>query len=259
MKAAGHEWGARYPSLNGRRVLITGGGSGIGEFIVEGFAEQGARVAFVDIDANGGEAVAARLSAGGLDVRFIRQDLKNVVASQAMIAGLIDEWGGIDILVNNAANDDRHSIDEVTPDYWDDRMAVNLRHVFFCAQAVAPSMKAAGKGAIVNLGSISWHLALPDLALYQTAKAAIEGMTRSMARDWGAHGIRANCVIPGAVKTPRQMALWHDDEEEAKMLAQQCLKTRVLPQDIAAMVMFLASDDARLCSGHTYFVDAGWR
>lgn len=259
MNAVGHEWDARYPSLNGSRVLITGGGSGIGEFIVEAFASQGAQVAFVDIDRNGGEAVAERLSGAGHNVRFIQQDLKDVPATQAMIAGLIGEWGGVDVLVNNAANDDRHSIDEVTPDYWDDRMAVNLRHLFFCAQAVAPSMKAGGKGAIVNLGSISWHLALPDLALYQTAKAAIEGMTRSMARDWGAHGIRANCVIPGAVKTPRQMALWHDDEEEAKMLAQQCLKTRVLPQDIAAMVLFLASDDARLCTGHTYFVDAGWR
>ena len=165
----------------------------------------------------------------------------------------------MDILVNNAANDDRHRVADITREYWDERLAVNLRHYFFCAQSVLPSMKAAGKGVVVNVGSISWHLALPEIAVYQTAKAGIEGLTRALARDLGGDGIRVTCVVPGGVRTPRQVALWHDQAEEARMVAQQCLKDRVLPQDVAAMTLFLASDDARLCTGHNYFVDAGWR
>ena len=162
------------------------------------------------------------------------------------------------MLVNNAANDDRHRSEDVTPAYWDDRMAVNLRHYFFAAQAVVAGMKAAGGGSIINLGSVSWHLGLPDLALYETAKAGIEGMTRALARDFGPYNIRVNCVVPGAVRTPRQMTLWHTPEEEAKIFEQQCLKARVEPIDVAAMVLFLASDDARLCTGHNYWVDAGY-
>ena len=163
------------------------------------------------------------------------------------------------MLVNNAANDDRHRLGDVTREYWDERLAVNLRHYFFCAQAVLPGMKAAGRGVIVNLGSISWHLGLPDLAVYQTAKAGIEGLTRALARDLGEDGIRVTCIVPGGVRTPRQMALWHDHAEETRMVARQCLKDRVVPQDIAAMALFLASDDARMCTGHNYFVDAGWQ
>ncbi len=162
------------------------------------------------------------------------------------------------MLVNNAANDDRHALAEVTPAYWDDRLAVNLKHLFFAAQAVAPGMRARGGGAIVNLGSISWHLGLPDLTLYQTCKAAIEGLTRSLARELGRDGIRATCVIPGNVRTPRQQR-WYTPEGEAEIVAAQCMDGRLLPHDIAAMVCFLASDDARLVTGHNYFVDAGWR
>lgn len=254
-----HLWDACYPSLKDKRVLITGGGSGIGEFIVEAFAAQGAKVAFVDIEAADSAALQARLAGSAHPARFIHQDLVDINGTQRAIADLLAEWGGVDVLVNNAANDDRHDISEVTPEYWDNRMAVNLRHYFFCTQAVLPGMKAAGRGAVVNLGSISWHLALPDISLYQTAKAGIEGMTRSMARDLGEHGIRVNCVVPGGVQTPRQMALWHDEAEESRMLSQQCLKARVQPQDVAAMILFLASDDARMCTGHSYFVDAGWR
>jgi NAD(P)-dependent dehydrogenase (short-subunit alcohol dehydrogenase family) len=147
----------------------------------------------------------------------------------------------------------------VTPSYWDDRLAVNLRHLFFCAQAVAPAMRQARSGVIVNLGSISWHLGLPELSIYQTAKAAIEGMTRALARDLGSHGVRVTCVVPGAVRTPRQMELWHTPEEENRILNGQCLKARVEPVDVAAMVLFLASDDGRMCTAHPYFVDAGWR
>lgn len=255
----GTRWDAQYPSLRDRRVLVTGGGTGIGEFIVAAFAAQGARVAFIDVQADPSQALSARLAGGRHDVRFFHQDLTDIDGTQATVAGLCADWGGVDILVNNAANDDRHRIPEVTREYWDERLAVNLRHYFFCAQSVLPGMKAAGTGVIVNVGSISWHLGLPDLAIYQTAKAGIEGLTRAMARDLGVDGIRVNCVVPGGIRTPRQVALWHDQAEEARMVGQQCLKARVLPQDVAAMILFLASDDARMCTGHNYFVDAGWR
>lgn len=250
---------AIYPSLRGKRVLITGGGSGIGAGLVEGFVRQGARVHFVDVAVQDSEELVASLSGAEVPPRFQRCDLTDLGAVKCTIDSIIAAEGGIDILVNNAANDDRHKVEEVTPEYWDNRMAVNLRHLFFAAQAVAPSMKANGGGAIINLGSISWHLALPEITLYQTAKAAIEGMTRALARDLGEDNIRVTCVVPGGVKTPRQMRLWHNPEEEARMLGLQCLKQRVEPRDIAAMVLFLASDDARLCTAHNYFVDAGWR
>lgn len=250
---------AIYPSLRGKRVLITGGGSGIGAGLVEGFVRQGARVHFVDVAVQDSEELVASLSGAEVPPQFQRCDLTDLDAVKSTIDGIIATEGGIDILVNNAANDDRHKVEEVTPEYWDNRMAVNLRHLFFSAQAVAPSMKANGGGAIINLGSISWHLALPEITLYQTAKAAIEGMTRALARDLGEDNIRVTCVVPGGVKTPRQMRLWHNPEEEARMLGLQCLKQRVEPRDIAAMVLFLASDDARLCTAHNYFVDAGWR
>lgn len=246
---------AVYPSLSGKRVLVTGGGSGIGAGIVEGFAGQGADVTFLDIATDDSEALVARL---GGKVRFKQQDLTDTDALQALIAALIVEGGGFDILVNNAGNDDRHSIDSVTEAYWDNRIAVNLKHMFFCAQSVIPAMRAKGAGAIINLGSISWHLGLEELTLYQTCKAGIEGLTRSLARELGADGIRSTCVIPGNVRTPRQLK-WYTPEGEAEIVAAQCLKGRLAPDDIAAMVLFLASDDARLITGHSYFVDAGWR
>jgi NAD(P)-dependent dehydrogenase (short-subunit alcohol dehydrogenase family) len=252
-------WTAQYPSLRDKRVLITGGGTGIGEHLVDAFARQGARVAFIDIQAEASQALVARLDGHAHPVQFFHQDLTDVEGTQAVVAGLCRDWGAVDILVNNAANDDRHRLPEVTPAYWDERLAVNLRHYFFCAQSVLPGMTAAGRGVIINVGSISWHLALPDLAVYQTAKAGIEGLTRAMARDLGTAGIRVTCVVPGGIRTPRQMALWHDEAEETRMVTQQCLKDRVLPQDVAAMTIFLASDDARMCTAHNYFVDGGWR
>jgi D-xylose 1-dehydrogenase len=162
------------------------------------------------------------------------------------------------VLVNNAANDDRHQWDNVSAAYWDERMAVNLRHQFFCAQAAAKRMRMHRHGAIVNMGSISWHLALPELTLYMTAKAAIEGLTRGLARELGEHGIRVNTVIPGAVRTPRQMKLWQSPDSEAKLIAQQCLHERIDAQHVARMVLFLASDDAERCTARDYYVDAGW-
>ena len=246
---------AVYPSLSGKRVLVTGGGSGIGAGIVEGFAAQGADVTFLDIDGQASEALVEQL---GGKVRFELLDLTDITTLQARVTALMAEGGGFDILVNNAANDDRHAVDTVSEAYWDERIAVNLKHMFFCAQSVIPAMRSRGAGAIINLGSISWHLGLEGLTLYQTSKAGIEGLTRSLARELGADGIRVTCVIPGNVRTPRQLK-WYTPEGEAEIVAAQCLKGRLVPDDIAAMVLFLASDDARLITGHSYFVDAGWR
>jgi NAD(P)-dependent dehydrogenase (short-subunit alcohol dehydrogenase family) len=168
-----------------------------------------------------------------------------------------DTLKGIDILLNNAASDDRHELDEITPEYWDERIATNLRHLFFAAQAAAPAMRAAGGGAIVNFGSISWHLGLPSLVVYQTAKAGIEGLTRSLARELGRDNIRVTTIVPGNVQTPRQ-AKWYTLEGEDEIVTAQCLNDRIQPADVAALAQFLASDDARMCTGHEYFIDAGW-
>lgn len=249
---------AIYPSLKGRLVVITGGGSGIGEGLTEAYARQGARVVFIDIAREPSETVAARLSALDPAPVFLACDLTNIEALQACFAHIVETHGDVDVLINNAANDDRHAADAVTAAYWDDRMAVNLRHQFFAAQSVAPAMRARGRGVILNLGSISWHLGMTDLSLYETAKAAVEGMTRALAREWGPDGVRVVCIVPGNVKTQRQMR-WYTAEGEAEIVAAQCLKLRVEPSDIAAMALFLSSDDARAITGHEYFVDAGWR
>jgi NAD(P)-dependent dehydrogenase (short-subunit alcohol dehydrogenase family) len=247
---------AVYPSLANKTVVITGGGSGIGEVIVAGFVRQKAKVFFLDVAESESRAVVTRLADGA---RFIKCDVTDVQALRAALADIEAKAGPIAVLVNNAANDDRHKVEEVTPEYWENRIAVNLRHLFFASQAVAPGMKKAGGGAIINLGSVSWHLAIENLPVYETAKAGIEGMTRAMARDFGEANIRVNCVVPGAIRTPRQMKLWHTPEEEAKILAQQCLKQRVDPIHVTAMVLFLASADAAMCTAHNYWVDGGYR
>ncbi len=250
---------AIYPSLQDRAVIVTGGATGIGAGLVEAFVVQGARVAFVDIADDAGVALAARLADGARHAPLYRRcDLTDLDDVATVLAALETALGGVDILLNNAANDDRHTIADVTPAFWDERMNVNLRHQFFAAQAVVPAMRRAGGGAILNFGSISWHLGLPDLVLYQTAKAAIEGMTRSLARDLGRDNIRVNTIIPGNVQTPRQER-WYSPEGEAEIVAAQCIDGRIQPADVAALAMFLASDDARMCTGHDYFVDAGWR
>ena len=249
---------AVYPSLAGRKVIISGGGSGIGEGLVEGFARQGCAVAFVDVQEEPSQALVDRLGDADVAPIFERCDITDIGGYGSMLADLTERLGGCDVLINNAANDDRHSVLDVTEKYWDDRMAVNLKHQFFAAKAVVPSMKKAGGGSIINLGSISWHLGLEDLAIYQTAKAAIEGLTRSLARELGRDNIRVNTIIPGNVKTPRQMK-WYTPEGEAEIVAAQCLDGRLMPVDIAAMALFLASDDARYCTAHNYWVDAGWR
>ena len=249
---------ASYPSLSGKRVIVTGGGSGIGAGLVEAFVQQGAQVAFVDVADGPSLELVDRLAGAAHAPVYRHCDLTDVAKLRTTIAEIEAILGGVDVLINNAANDDRHSIAEVTPEYWDERMATNLRHQFFAAQAVVPALKRAGGGVILNFGSISWHLALADLVLYQTAKAAIEGLTRSLARDLGRSNIRVNTIVPGNVETPRQMK-WYTPEGEAEIVAAQCLDGRIQPSDVAALVLFLASDDARMCTSHNYFVDAGWR
>ncbi len=246
---------AIYPSLAGRTIVVTGGGSGIGADIVRGFARQQARVFFLDIAEQDSGALVTEL--GGA-AEFVKCDLLNLEQLQSALAAIERKAGPVHALVNNAANDDRHSFEKVTPAYWEERISVNLRHYFFAAQAVTAGMRRAGGGAIINLGSVSWHLGLPDLVLYEIAKAGIEGLTRALARDLGEASIRVTSVIPGAVRTPRQMALWHTPEEEKKIVTQQCIKARVEPKDVSAMVQFLASDDARFCTAHAYWVDAGY-
>lgn len=247
---------AVYPSLAGKTVVVTGGGSGIGEAMVENFARQKARVFFLDIAEAESQTLKARLNG---TTEFIKCDLTDLDALRSAIAAIEAKAGPIRVLVNNAANDDRHRFEDVTPAYWEQRIAVNLRHLYFAAQAVVPGMKRAGGGSIINLGSVSWHMSMPDLSIYETAKAGIEGMSRALARDLGEANIRVNCVVPGAIRTARQMKLWHTPEEEAKILAQQCIKARVDPVHVTAMVLFLASDDAAMCTAHSYWVDAGYR
>lgn len=252
--------GAIYPSLRDRGILITGGASGIGEGLVEAFAAQGARVLFCDIADTAAEALVTRLSPGAAvhPPLYRRCDLTDVTAVRSLVGEAETLLGGLHVLVNNAGNDDRHALEDVTPDYWDDRMAVNLRHLFFAAQAAVPAMRRAGGGVILNVGSISWHLGLKALPLYQTAKAGIEGMTRALARDLGRDGIRVATIVPGNVQTPRQEK-WYSPGGEAEIVAAQCLDGRIQPADVAALALFLASDDARMCTGHEYIIDAGWR
>lgn len=245
---------AIYPSLKGKRVIVTGGGSGIGAGLVEAFARQGAEVHFLDLLTEASERLVGALCDASPAPAFHLCDLKDLDATAEVFARI----GAVDVLINNAGNDDRHSVEQITPAYFDDRMAVNLRHMLFCAKWAAEGMKAGGGGAIINLGSISWHLGLPDLVLYETAKAGIEGMTRALARELGKDAIRVTCVVPGNVKTPRQDQ-WYTPDGEAEIVAAQCLDGRITPADVAALVLFLASDDARFCTGHAYWIDAGWR
>jgi NAD(P)-dependent dehydrogenase (short-subunit alcohol dehydrogenase family) len=245
---------AIYPSLRDKQVVITGGASGIGATFVSAFAAQGAKVTFLDILAPEGHSLADALSHSPHPPVFIQTDLTNLDA----LTQALESVGTVDVLINNAANDDRHQLEDITPQFWDDRIAVNLRHFLFCAKAVVPGMKAKGSGAILNLGSISWHLGLSDLVIYETAKAGIEGMTRALARDLGPYGIRVTAIVPGNVSTPRQ-SKWYTPEAEEEIVSQQCMKSRLTPEHVAALALFLASDDACMCTGHEYWIDGGWR
>ena len=250
---------ANYPSLADKVVFVTGGGSGIGASVVEHFCAQHANVAFVDIDDAASMTLCKRIEETGLRApRFIRCDLRDVAALQAIVKRVGDETGPVTALVNNAANDDRHKAMDVTLEYWNDRIAVNLRHQFFAAQAVYPQMKSAGGGSIINFGSISWMNSEGGYNAYTTSKAAVHGMTRGLARDWGVDQIRVNTVVPGWVLTERQIKLWLDAAGERQLFENQCLKEKLFPPDIARMVLWLAADDSRMCTAQNFIVDAGW-
>lgn len=250
---------ARYPSLKGKSVLVTGGGSGIGAALTEGFVRQGSKVAFVDIDLARSNALADQIAREhGSRPMFLECDLTDIPALQRAIGDAAAAHGPIDVLANNAARDDRHAWAEADLAYWEGNIAVNLRPMFFAIQAVAPEMAKRGAGSIVNMGSISWKLKNGGYPIYATAKAAVQGLTNSAARDFGKGGVRVNTVVPGWVMTERQLKLWVTPQSEAEMDRAQCLPGRIMPVDIAAMVLFLASDDARMCTGQEFVVDAGW-
>ncbi|MGQ0483846.1 MAG: SDR family NAD(P)-dependent oxidoreductase [Hyphomicrobiales bacterium] len=250
---------AIYPSLEGRSVFVTGGGSGIGAAIVEAFAGQKSKIAFIDIDEAASLALVSRLaSEGHVAPLFIRCDIRDIAALKASIEQARAANGPITVLVNNAASDQRHAFDTVTPDYWDERMAINLRPMFFTAQAVQPQMAAEGGGAIVNFGSTSWRIGQGGMAAYTAAKSAVLGLTRSQARDFGPRNIRVNSLSPGWIMTERQLKLWVTPETDELINRSQCLKRRLQPIDIARVVLFLASDDAGAITNQDYIVDGGW-
>jgi NAD(P)-dependent dehydrogenase (short-subunit alcohol dehydrogenase family) len=248
---------ARYPSLDGAVVIVTGGASGIGEAMVSAFAAQRARVGFLDIDEKKGRALSAALADAGATARFEPCDLRDVGALRAAFAALKGALGPAGVLVNNAARDDRHGWEEVTEDYYDERIATNLRHMFFAIQAVAPDMIAARKGSIVNFGSNSWFEAVGGLPVYATAKAAVHGLTRSFARELGKYRIRVNTIVPGWVMTERQKTLWATPQAIARHLERQCLPDLIEPVDVARMALFLAADDSAMCTANNYMVEGG--
>lgn len=249
---------AIYPSLRDRVVFLTGGASGIGAAEVMHFAMQGARVAFIDIDDTAAAVLADTVRKAGYPAVFYQHcDVRDIPAVQAAIHAAAKRLGPITVLVNNAANDQRHKWEDVTVDYWDERLAINLRHQFFALQAVAPMMRAAGGGSIINFGSISWHTNHGGMPAYTTAKAAVEGLTKGMARDLGPDKIRVNTVIPGWIMTQRQIDLWLTPDAEAALMKNQCLAEKLFPPDVARMVLWLASDDSRLCTAQTWVVDGG--
>jgi NAD(P)-dependent dehydrogenase (short-subunit alcohol dehydrogenase family) len=253
---------ARYPSLAGKVVLITGGATGIGAAFVEHFFDQGAKVAFFDIDTNAGEALADQLGAdladGQFRPMFLRVDLTNIDALRQGIADVRTTLGLIGVLVNNAANDRRHKIEDVTPESYDAGIAVNLRHQFFAAQAVIDDMKQLGGGSIVNLGSISWMLKQGGFPVYVTAKAAVQGMTNGLARDLGPFNIRVNTLVPGWVMTDKQRRLWLDEAGRRSIKEGQCIDAELLPVHLARAALFLASDDSSMMTAQEVVIDGGW-
>jgi NAD(P)-dependent dehydrogenase (short-subunit alcohol dehydrogenase family) len=237
---------------------VTGGGSGIGEAIVAAFVEQGATVAFVDIMREASETLCARLASLPNPPVFRYCDIADIPALQAVMADLAKELGDFDVLVNNAANDQRHKVEDVTLAYWDERIAINQRPMFFSCQAVLPGMKKKGGGSIINFSSMSFHAKNPGYPVYAATKASAVGLTRCLARDLGKFGIRVNTVTPGWVMTQRQVDLWVNEEAEAEIRKAQCLPGKLMPDDVASMVMFLAADDSKMCTGQDFVVDAGW-
>jgi NAD(P)-dependent dehydrogenase (short-subunit alcohol dehydrogenase family) len=249
---------AIYPSLKDKGVLVTGGGSGIGAALVRNFAAQGTKVGFLDNNETASQSLVDELARAGTPVHFVNCDLTDIAALDQAIARIRTVVGPLTGLVNNAAHDQRHTVDEVTSDYWDQSMAINLKHQFFAAKAVLPDMKQNGGGSILNTGSISWMLGQAGMVCYTTAKSAIAGLTRSLAREFGPFNIRVNCIAPGWIMTDRQMELWLNEKKERQLLEDQCLKRKLYPDDVARVALFLISDDASACTNQTYIVDGGW-
>jgi D-xylose 1-dehydrogenase len=249
---------AIYPDLQGKVVLVTGGGSGIGESIVREFARQKASVAFIDIAVKPARGLVEELSREGAQVHFENCDLTDIPALRGAIAAIKARVGAVQVLINNAAHDERHSTESVTEEFWDSRIAVNLKHQFFCAQAVLPDMKSAGAGSIINMGSTSWMIGQGGMAAYTACKSGVLGLTRSLARDYGQFGIRVNTVAPGWIMTRRQLEKWVTPEGEAQTMERQCLKRKLQPAEIARFVVFIASEEASACTNQQYVVDGGW-
>lgn len=249
---------AIYPDLAGKVVVITGGASGIGEAFVRAFAGQGAKVGFLDIDSQAGQALQDELTAAPHNVHFHAADLRDIPALQRGISAIRETFGPIGILINNAAHDERHAALSVTPDYFDDRIAVNLRHQFFASQAVLPDMQAEGGGAIICMSSISWMAGFGGMPMYTAAKSAVIGLVRSLARDFGPDNVRVNALTPGWIMTQRQVELWLTPEADAMREEHQALKRRLYPDEIARLALFLASEEASAVTGQNYVADGGW-
>jgi NAD(P)-dependent dehydrogenase (short-subunit alcohol dehydrogenase family) len=249
---------AHYPSLRGVVVLVTGGATGIGAAMVEQFAMQGAQVALLDVADESAKKLISGLDKCNHEPFFVSCDLTDIPDLRSAVAKIHEQLGAVRVLVNNAANDDRHKFGNVTPEYWDERMAVNLRHQFFATQAVAPGMAAAGGGSIINMSSISWMIPGTGLPAYITAKAGIVGLTRTLSRELGPTNIRVNCVSPGAIMTDRQRRLWVTPEYLAEVMRNQALKRELLPDDVARLILFLASEDSSAITGQNFIIDGGW-
>ncbi|MDZ7890632.1 MAG: SDR family oxidoreductase [Rhodoferax sp.] len=250
---------ARYLSLEGKNVFITGGGTGIGAAIVSAFVEQGANVAFVDVAEAESRALAAQLASSSKAKIWWRTcDVRNIAALQAATTEAARDLGEFSVLVNNVARDDRHTLESVTPEYWDERMAVNQRPAFFAIQSLVPGMKRLGGGSIINLGSTGWQTKGSGYPCYAVAKSSVNGLTRGLADTLGADRIRINTVSPGWVMTERQIKMWLNAEGEADIQRNQCLPDKLQPPDVARMVLFLASDDGAMCTAQEFKVDAGW-
>jgi NAD(P)-dependent dehydrogenase (short-subunit alcohol dehydrogenase family) len=250
---------ASYPSLRDRVVLISGGASGIGEKIVEAFARQDARVIFLDIEDGPAKALVENCQSKGFtSPTYQHCDVTDVAALRQCAESVVTSFRTVDVLINNAANDMRHTIEEVTPEYWDQGIAVNLKHQFFLTQAVIPFMKEAGRGSIINMSSIGWVIPSVGLPIYVAAKAAIAGLTRTLAHELGPFHIRVNCVMPGAIETERQKRLWYTEAYLENVMKNQALKRMILPEEVARLVLFLAADDSAAITNQCHIIDGGW-
>ena len=250
---------ATYPSLRNRVVVVTGGATGIGAAVVEAFSTQASRVVFLDLNDEAARSLIKTVMASGCnEPAFYRCDLTDIAQVRCTMEGVLQRFGTVDVLVNNAGNDLRHKVAEVTPEFWDKTIAVNLKHQFFMSQAVIPVMQKAQRGSIINMSSIGWVIPSTSQVVYVTAKSAVVGLTRTLAHELGVHNIRVNCIMPGAILTERQLRLWLTEEYKAQVLANQALKRMIMPEEVARLALFLAADDSSAITSQSYVIDAGW-